>query len=86
MSSFSRYRSGHPATDNVLTRVDRDLKSLEDSMPTSGNIPTYTVATLSAATSAGLNFVLVSDETGGFTAAFYNGTNWLRVQDRAVCS
>lgn len=48
-------------------------------------INSYTVATLPAADGAE-NFIFVSDETGGFTAAFSDGTNWRRVQDRAVVS
>lgn len=51
----------------------------------------YTVATLPTASIyrqsgqfAGL--VAVSDETGGYTLAFTDGTNWRRVQDRAIVS
>lgn len=83
MSNQSRYRSGNPSTDNALALVSRDIQALEQG---AGNVPTYTVATLSTALSAGFNFVLVSNETGGFTAAFHDGTNWRRVQDRAVCA
>lgn len=46
----------------------------------------YTVATLpSAAENTGL-CVFVSDEAGGATMAFSDGTDWRRVQDRAVVS
>lgn len=46
-------------------------------------LQSYAVASLpSAATAAGL--IYVSDETGGATLAFSDGTNWRRVQDRAV--
>ncbi len=49
------------------------------------DLPEYTVATLpSASTTSGL--IYVSDETGGATVAFSDGTNWLRVQDRAIVS
>ncbi len=45
----------------------------------------YTVATLPAAGATNnAAFVIVSDETGGFTAAYSDGTNWRRVQDRMV--
>ncbi len=44
----------------------------------------YTVATLPAPGTADL--VYVSDETGGATLAFYNGTNWKRVQDLVTVS
>lgn len=42
----------------------------------------YTVATVPTATAA--RQIYVSDETGGATLAFADGTNWRRVQDRAV--
>ena len=45
----------------------------------------YTVATVPSASIAG-GFIYVSDETGGATMAFSDGTNWRRVQDRAVVS
>ncbi len=47
----------------------------------------YTVATVpssGASTNAGL--IIVSDETGGLTLAYNDGTNWRRVQDRAIVS
>ena len=43
---------------------------------------TFTVATLPSQVAGGL--IYVSDETGGATMAFSDGTNWRRVQDRAV--
>lgn len=48
-------------------------------------MPGYTVATLPAATVAGV-MVLVTNESGGAVPAFSDGTNWLRVTDRAVVS
>lgn len=45
--------------------------------------PTYTVATLPNVGGGG-GMIFVSDETGGATLAFSDGTNWRRVQDRAV--
>jgi len=49
----------------------------------------YTVATVPDANmySDGTDFssiIYVSDETGGSTLAFTDGTNWRRVQDRAI--
>jgi len=51
----------------------------------------YTVSNLPAADlhSDGDSFsslVFVSDETGGATLAYSDGTNWRRVQDRAIVS
>lgn len=49
-----------------------------------GQLGVYTVATLpSPSTSQGC-VIFVSNETGGATLAFSDGTNWRRVQDRAV--
>lgn len=45
----------------------------------------HTVATLPSASTAG-GMIYVSDETGGGTMAFSDGTNWRRVQDRAIVS
>ncbi|MCP4612093.1 MAG: hypothetical protein GY845_25630 [Planctomycetes bacterium] len=47
--------------------------------------PTYTVATLPGVGGGG-GLIYVSDETGGATLAFSDGTNWRRVQDRAIVS
>lgn len=48
------------------------------------NLGSYTVATLPTGAAAGM--IYVSDETGGATLAFNDGTNWRRVQDRAIVS
>lgn len=46
----------------------------------------YTVATLPVASAYPGTVVYVSDETGGATLAFSDGTDWRRVQDRIVVS
>lgn len=47
----------------------------------------YTVATVPSASASGAGAeIYVTDETGGATLAFSDGTNWRRVQDRAVIS
>ena len=48
--------------------------------------PTYTVATVPAAATYPRGVIYVSNETGGATLAFSDGTNWRRVQDRSVVS
>lgn len=53
--------------------------------PADVKAPSYTVATLPTGVSAG-TIVFVSDESGGAVLAFYDGTNWRRVTDRAVVS
>ena len=45
---------------------------------------TYTVATLPAAATYPRGVVFVSNEAGGATLAFSDGTDWRRVQDRNV--
>lgn len=46
----------------------------------------YTVATIPAAATHDFSLIFVSDETGGATIAFSDGTNWRRVQDRTIVS
>lgn len=46
----------------------------------------YTVALLPSAATYPRAVVYVSNEAGGATIAFSDGTNWRRVQDRAVVS
>lgn len=46
----------------------------------------YPKASLPAAASWTGHVVYVTDETGGATIAFSDGTNWRRVQDRIVVS
>ena len=67
-------------------REVRDLVA-ELANPTEpAEVVSYTVATLPTASSYTNHIVYVSDETGGATLAFSDGTNWRRVQDRAVVS
>lgn len=51
-----------------------------------GQARSYTVSTLPSASDLEASYIYVSDETGGATLAFSDGTNWRRVQDRAVVS
>jgi len=68
-------------------RLNRVLpKDGSESMSGPLGLTGFTVATLPPA-SAHLNSVVaVVDEVGGHTIAFSDGTNWRRVQDRAVVS
>ena len=47
---------------------------------------TFTVATAPTAADYPRGVIYVSNETGGATLAFSDGTNWRRVQDRAIIS
>ena len=46
----------------------------------------FTVATVPNASTYARGIIYVSDETGGATIAFSDGTNWRRVADRAIVS
>lgn len=65
-----------------------DTQALTNKTLTDPNItlPSFTVAGVPAAASNARRLIYVSDETGGPTVAFSDGTNWLRVQDRAIVS
>jgi hypothetical protein len=49
-------------------------------------LASYTVAGLPAAADFTGHVVYVSNEAGGATLAFSDGTNWRRAQDRAIVS
>ena len=46
-------------------------------------VKTYTVSTLPTASTYPRGVIYVSDETGGATLAFSDGSVWRRVQDRS---
>jgi hypothetical protein len=48
--------------------------------------PIYTVATVPDATRSRGGIIYVSNEAGGATLAFSDGTSWRRAQDRVVIS
>ena len=50
------------------------------------NHKAYTVATVPSASDNAGRSIYVTDETGGPTLAFSNGTNWLRYSDGATIS
>lgn len=58
----------------------------EDILEDPVRIPEYTVAGLPTASEWKAGAVMVTDESGGYTMAFSDGTNWRRVQDRAIVS
>lgn len=53
--------------------------------PSNFTLPSYTVATLPSAVTAG-QMIFVTNESGGSVPAFSDGTNWRRVTDRAIVS
>ena len=68
-------RSGYRAQVTTVLQVDAPLI-----------LPTYTVAGVPSAPTNARGLIYVSNETGGATVAFSDGTNWRRVQDRAIVS
>ena len=49
-------------------------------------LPSYTVAGVPTASASTSQVIFVSNETGGATLAFSDGTNWRRLQDLAIIS
>lgn len=49
-------------------------------------IKSYTVATAPTAATTKRYIIFISDEAGGEVPAFNDGTNWLRMTDRAAIS
>ena len=71
------------ANSNIETEI-RAANEVAFTVP--AKLPSYLVANLpSSGVSAG-GMAYCSNETGGATIVFYDGTNWRRVQDRAIAS
>lgn len=68
------------ANDRVLQRTD-DVLGFGYL-----KLASFTVATVPSASNNPRVLIYVSNETGGATVAFSDGTSWRRVQDRAVIS
>jgi hypothetical protein len=68
------------ANDRVLQRTDDQLVF--------GylKLASFTIATVPLASNNDRVMIYVSNESGGATLAFSDGTNWRRVQDRAIIS
>ena len=67
--------SGNTENDHGFVFTDSGLPQL----------PSYSVSTLPSGVSAG-DLALCTDETGGSTVVFFDGSNWRRMSDRAVAS
>jgi hypothetical protein len=67
-------------------RLLRDLIAAAERVTGPFLLPSYTVATVPDAADTIGGTIYVSNEAGGATLAFSDGTNWRRVQDRAVIS
>ena len=90
--SFTTVTTSDPVEDygsiTEAANITADYGAVDDNdtrSPTAHD--SYTVSEANALTylNSG-DMIFVSDETGGATMAFYDGTNWRRIQDRAVIS
>lgn len=80
--------------DLVDGPIAADLLDTDTGMRVSGdslmlgplNLAQYLVADVPPAADFTAGIIYVSNETGGATVAFSDGTNWRRVQDRVVVS
>ena len=64
------------------TENDHGYLQTDSGLP---QLPSYLVTTLPSSVSAG-DLALCTNETGGATVVFFDGTNWRRMADRAVAS
>lgn len=71
-----------------LSLTDQQKRAIEDFVERRRNVPvlprSFLVADVPDAANWTGGIIYVSDETGGATLAFSDGTDWRRVQDRAV--
>lgn len=78
--------------EKYFSDVELWIKQVYENLTGVGSAKAFTVATLPAATDydptvdGRAAYIYVSDESGGATLAFSDGTNWRRVQDRAIVS
>lgn len=73
---------------SLVRTLESQLADMERTKQTRGrthHLRNVTVAELPEATPAG-KLLYVSDEVGGATVAFSDGTNWRRVTDNAIVS
>lgn len=66
------------------TRLTLSTSLLTSTLPV--RVPSYTVGTVPAANAGAGQIIYISDEMGGATVAFSDGTNWKRVSDLATAS
>jgi len=69
--------------EGVLRSIERAFRDARDAPV---RLPEYAVAELPDAADWRGGQINVSDEAGGYVPAFSDGTDWLRVTDRAVVS
>lgn len=85
--AFETVLNKDDATDNAMN-VDLDMNG-NDILNVNSltmQLTSYTVATLPNVATFVRTLIWVSDETGGATPAFSDGTNWRRIYDYTIVS
>jgi len=85
LGTFSHVEDYGLVSQATNVTIDMGIITTDDRMPTAHDSYTVTEAGSITGMSPG-DMIFVSNETGGATMAFYDGTNWRRIQDRAVIS
>lgn len=82
------FQFGQNLVSALFKVLSEYAQRLNAAVTNDGPIPhvSYTVATVPDATIYEGSTIYVSNETGGKTLAFSDGTNWRRVQDRNIVS
>lgn len=86
----SEWKEGGPAL--YLRTLELYIKQVYENLTGVNEAKAFTVSTLpdpanyDPVTNGRAAYVYVSDESGGATLAFSDGSDWRRVQDRAVVS
>lgn len=71
----------------LLTNTPRDIeKAIREPKDQPLQLASFTVSGAPDAAAWPRGIIYVSNESGGATIAFSDGTNWRRVQDRAIIS
>lgn len=71
------------AWETIVEAFALDVSAATTLIP---QLKSYTVAGVPSAATYARGLIYVSNEAGGATIAFSDGSNWRRVQDRAVVS
>lgn len=75
-----------PVASDLMTTQQGMLLNGDSAMDGPLVLASYAVADVPLATDYTGGLIFVSNESGGAVVAFSDGTNWLRVQDRAIIS
>jgi len=73
-------------TASVTAELDLGGLTGEEINASELTLPSYTVSTVPTASASTAQIIFVSDETGGATLAYSDGSNWRRLQDLAIIS